>query len=173
MDDAGDHGFDAGLVTAPGHTAALAFPIPQLLQPLHHGGQLAGLQHQIPDPHGGSGGGYILRNKGGCSQGDGLALHPGDRLQYTESVLLCQHQIQDQDLGLLFGDLADSLLPIGCRANYLKASGALQSHGQAAAKIFRAVGNKNACCVFHNVLSCHDKFLPVTRHFSRCATNKA
>ena len=74
MDDAGDHGFDAGLVHAARGRKPEALPSPDFLQPLHQYGQIAGLEHQIPNPQIGGCRGYIFRHKGGGRQGDGLVI---------------------------------------------------------------------------------------------------
>ena len=160
MDNAGDHGLDAGFVRAAGRAHPETLPSPDLLQTLHQRGHVAGLQHQIPNAQVGCRCGHILRYKRRCSQRHRAALHAGDRFQYADSVLLAEHQIQHQHIRLPVQNLPDGLFPIICRPNYLKTIGTLQRGDQSGAEIFGAVRDKNGCCVFHTFLSCQQDFSP-------------
>ena len=148
VDDAGDHGLDAGLVTAAdGHPAVL--PTPDLRQPFHQNGHVTGLQHQIADAQPCSGSGHVFGNKAGRSQGQGTALHAGDGLEHADAVLFPEHQIQHQNVGLFVQNGPDGgFSVVGCPQN-LKTTGSLKRSGQPGAKLFGAVGNEDCCAMFH------------------------
>ena len=154
MDDVCHHGFDAGFVREPLGTDPQALPTPDLLQPLHQRGHIAGLQHQIPYPETRRRVGHIIRDEPGCSQGHGLALHVRHGAKNADAVLLAEHQIQHQHIGLTLGDDPDCLLPITGCADHLEPIRALQSPGEGGAEFFGTVRYENGGCVFHTYLSC-------------------
>ena len=149
VDDARDHGLDAGLVRAALLRGFLTVAAPDLLKPLHQRGHIAGLQHQIPHPQIGRRRGHVLRHKDGGRQRDGAALHAGYGFQNADAVLLAQHQIQHQNVGLPLLHHANGLFPVVGRSNDLETVGVLQCGGQGGAEVVRAVRDQYGCYMFH------------------------
>ena len=160
VDDAGDHGFDAGLVHAARGRKPEALPSPDFLQPLHQHGHITGLQHQVADPQARRRRRYVFRQKGRCCQGHRAAFHGRDGLQHADAVLLAEHQIQHQHIRFSLRHHPDGLLAIPRRSDYLKTVRTLQRGHQGITEILCAVRNEYGRCMFHTFLSCPKEFLP-------------
>ena len=164
VDDARDHGLDAGLVREAPGLEPEDLPSPELLHPVHQGRDVTGLQHQVPDAQIRCRRGDEVRHEGGGGQDDGLALHIADGLQDAEAVLLAEHQVQHQKIGPELPDRTDGLLPVGSRSDHLESLGALKGTGQGQGKFLGIVCYENGTDSFHMFLSCR-KDLP------RCAAS--
>ena len=153
VDDARNHGFDAGLFGWTGGGCPTVLPSADLHQPFHELIHITGLQHQIPRAQAGGGGCHIVGNKSRCGQHSRSLLHGGYSFQYADPILFGQHQVQDQNIGPMLLDHAEGLLTVRGCAYDLKAACLLQSGGKVFAEFLRIVCDQNGGIVVHNFLS--------------------
>ena len=126
VDDAGNQGFNTDLAALADSGDDGRLLLAKLPDPIHQSAQIAGLQHQIASTQIGCRCGNIIRDKGRCSQDDGLTLHAGNSFQHCQPIPLGQHQIQHQNIRLLFPYQPLGLLPVHSGGDYLKTVAALQ-----------------------------------------------
>ena len=154
VNDVRDHALNAGPVHPAGRGIPGALPSPDLLHALHKDIHIAGLEHEVSNPQTGNRCGNIIRHKGRSRQGHRLPVQIADGLQHTDAVLLAEHQVQHQHLGLSLIDQPDGLLSVARRSNHLEAIRTLQSRRQSGAKFLRTIRNQHGCLMIHTNLSC-------------------
>ena len=154
VNDVRDHALNAGPVHPAGRGIPGALPSPDLLHALHQDIHIAGLEHEVANPQAGCRCGNIIRHKGRSRQGHRLSVQIADGFQHTDAILLAEHQVQYQHLGLPLIDQPDGLLSIARRPHYLEAVRTLQGRRQSGTKFLRTIRNQHGCLMIHTNLSC-------------------
>ena len=138
-------------VTPDDHMLALSAAASDLLQPVHQGLGITGLEHQVRHPQRCRRRGHIVRHKAGGGHHRWPAVPAGDAFEQAQAVLFREHQVQHQDLGPALLQDPARLFPIRGGARNCEPFRPLQCRRQRRAEFFGVVGDQYACSFVHEL----------------------